>query len=89
MSHDQLLEFLEQFSLERLGHIIAPHLRGRAVFNFEISFLDLVGQEKITNVERTGTLAGAALPVVLQQNGALVFLIQDVLFNIVSLSLHK
>ena len=66
MSHDQLLKLLEQLSLERLGHIIAPHLRGGTVLNLQITFLDLIGQKEIPDIERTGTLARAALPIVLQ-----------------------
>ncbi len=67
MSHDQLLELLKQLSLEQLRHIIAPHLRGGTVFNFQITFFNLVSQEEISDVKCTGALARAALSIVVQQ----------------------
>jgi hypothetical protein len=57
VSHDELLELLEQLALERLGHIIAPHLRGGTVLDLQITFLDLIRQKEVSNVERSGTLA--------------------------------
>jgi len=57
--------------------------------NPEISLLNLICQEKVTDVDCSGSLARASLSIVLQQNGGLVFLVQDVLLDIVPLFFHK
>ena len=57
MSHDQLLELLELLALEWLGHKVAPHFSGRAVFDLQITFFNLIGQKEITNIKSTGALA--------------------------------
>jgi len=59
------------------------------MLNPEISLLNLVRQEKVTDVDGSGSLARASLSIVLQQNGGLVVLAQDVLLDIAPLFFHK
>ena len=61
LAHNHLLKFLKQFALQRLAGEISNHLGCQAVFNGQVALFNLVGQEEITNVDSTGSLARAAL----------------------------
>ena len=54
---------IEWFALEWLGMIVGNHFVGRTVMNLDVSFFNLVGQIKITNVKGTGVFSRAALTV--------------------------
>ena len=89
MAHDCLAKFPERLSLEGLGHVVTNHLSGGTVFNFQVAFLNLVGQKEITDVKSTSSLAGASLTIVFKQDSALVVLVQNILFNSATLGFHK
>ena len=55
---------VEWFALEWLGMVVGNHLVSGTIFHFNVSFLDLVCQIKITNVKGTGAFGRALLTVV-------------------------
>jgi len=63
MSEELSTQEIEWFALELLGVVVGNHFVGRTVVDFDVSFFDLVGQIKISNVKGTGALSGAALTV--------------------------
>jgi len=63
VSEELSTQEIEWFALEWLGVVAGNHFVGRTVVNFDVSFFNLVGQIKITNVEGTGAFSGAALTV--------------------------
>jgi len=63
VSEELSTQEIEWFALEWLGMVVGNHFVGRTVVNFDVSFFNLVGQIKITNVEGTGAFSGAALTV--------------------------
>ena len=60
MSEELSTQEIEWFALEWLGVLVGNHFVGRTVVNFDVSFFNLVGQIKITNVKGTGAFSGAA-----------------------------
>ena len=56
MSHNQFPKFLELCSLKRFGKKVSNHFGAWAVFNCQVAFLNLVGQEEITDVNGTSSL---------------------------------
>jgi len=63
MSEELSTQEIEWFALEWLGVVVGNHFVGRTVVDFDVSFFNLVGQIKITNVEGTGAFSGAALTI--------------------------
>jgi len=63
VSEELSTQEIEWFALEWLGMVVGNHFVGRTVVNFDVSFFNLVGQIKITNVKGTGAFSGAALTV--------------------------
>ena len=47
---------LEQSALERFSEIICDHFSGRHVFDVDFPVLDLVGDEEISNVNKSSSL---------------------------------
>ena len=62
MAHDAAPELLKQTSLQWLTHVVAIHLRSGTILNPEISLLNLIRQEKVTDVDSPGSLARACFP---------------------------
>ena len=89
MSEEHATHKIEWFALEWLGVVIGNHFVGRTVVNFNVSFFNLVGQIKITNVEGTGAFSGAVLTVFQEKDSAFVVLVQNVVLDIVALGFHK
>jgi len=63
VSEELSTQEIEWFSLEWFGVVVGNHFVGRTVVNFDVSFFNLVGEIKITNVKGTGAFSGAALTV--------------------------
>ena len=63
VSEELLTQEIEWFALEWFGVVVGNHLVGRTVVNFNVSFFNLVGQLKITNVKGTGAFSRATLTV--------------------------
>jgi hypothetical protein len=89
MSHQLFAELITQLSLERLAVIVGDHLVRRAIHDFQISFLDLVCKEEITNVKGTCSTCRTFLTVVKKKDSAFVVLIEDVTFDFITLGFHK
>ena len=75
VAHNSGLKFVKEFALQRLAHKISDHLLRRTIFNSNIFLFHLVCEEKISNVQSSGSTARAALSIRLQQNGAFVVLV--------------
>ncbi len=88
-AHQFLLHLQKQTTNQRLGHIISHHLACRTILNAQLSLLNLIRHEEITNVEGAGALAVASLAILLKQDGALVVLIEDVLVNVIPMGFQK
>ena len=61
MAHNQIPKTLEQFALQRLAKKIRLHLVSGTPHDTDVLLVNLVGQEKIANVQCTGPLARALL----------------------------
>jgi len=68
---------------------VVPHFICRTVLNHQISFLNLVCEEKIPHIQCLWSFPGTLAPILFVRNCALVILIQDVLLNFVTLWLQK
>ena len=68
---------------------ISHHAPSGTIGNAELAFLDLVGQEKVTNVNRTCAFGRALLTIIQQKDSGLVVLVKDVVLHGVSLGIHK
>ena len=53
VSEELSTQEIEWFALEWLGVVVGNHFVGRTAVNFDVSFFNLVGQIKITNVNGT------------------------------------
>jgi len=62
VSEELLMQEIEWFALEWLGVVVGNHFVGRAVLDFDVSFFNLVGQIKITNVRAQVRLVELLLP---------------------------
>ena len=89
MSHNQFPKFLKLGALQWFGEEVANHLGGWAKFNGQVALFNLVGQEEVTNVEGTSSLARTSLTISLKQDCGLVVLKQNVLLDFVTLGLHE
>jgi len=67
---------VEWCALEWLGMVVGNHFVGRTVVNFNVSFFNLVGQIKITNVKGTGVFCRAALTVFQWKDSDFVVLVK-------------
>jgi hypothetical protein len=56
MSENFIKELSKLLALQRLCMEIAGHIIGRTVLDVDVSLLDLVCEEKIANVLRSGSL---------------------------------
>ena len=65
IAHNQIPKTLEQFALQRLAKKIRLHLVSGTPHDTDVSLVNLVGQEKIPNVQCTGPLARALLAILL------------------------
>jgi len=54
VSEEHAAQEIEWFALEWLGVVVGNHFVRRTAVNFDVSFFNLVGQIKITNVKGTG-----------------------------------
>jgi len=59
-----LFEFAEDGALKEVAVKVGNHLSGWATGNAKLAFLNLICQEKMTNVNCTSALGGALLAVV-------------------------
>ena len=56
---NQIPEFEEFLTLQRLCHEVRDHIIGRTVFNLNISLFNLVSNEEISNIDCSASLASA------------------------------
>ena len=82
-------EHAEFLALQWLCHEIRNHLVSWTVFYSHISFLNIVCDKEISNIDCSTAFSSASLPILLQKNSTLIVLVDDVLFNCISLCLHK
>ena len=61
--HDKVAESSEFCPLQWLGKEISHHVVCGAVYDLDVAFVDAVGDEKIPDVDVTGTFTAARSPV--------------------------
>ena len=88
-SHGQVYKILKETYLHRLGHTISYYVVCVVPLYIKFLLTDTVSYEKEMNVDVLGTLAIWWLPIIIQENGALVVLVNNSLHELVSLSFHK
>jgi len=69
--------------------VAGNHFVGRTAVSFDVSFFNLVGQIKVTNVKGTGVFSRAALTIFQWKDGAFVVLVKNLVLNFVALGFHK
>ena len=74
-SHDKVFKLLKETSLRRLGHKISYHVVCGAPLYIQSIPTDTAIYEKETNADVIDTLANLRLPILLQENGVFVILI--------------
>ena len=84
--HDDFSELEELLALERLGEKIGNHVISWAMIDVNFSLFDLIFDEEVVDIDAFCPLAAAQLPVLFQQNGRLVVLIQNCVIRLVALS---
>jgi hypothetical protein len=80
-------EFTELLALQRLSVEIPDHIITWAIYNCNVSFLNLIREKEITDVQCLGPLPGAFLAICFQRNCTLVVLVQYVAVDLISLFL--
>ena len=63
MSHDECTVVVEDCTLQRFGEIITSHIPGGTIDNTNVALLDLVMNEKETDVQSTCALASTVASV--------------------------
>ena len=85
---DQSPKFTEQRTLKRLRKEISNRVLGRTTALYRcLLFLDPIGDEEVSHVDMLRSLARREFPILLQEDGALVVLVDDVLLDFVALSM--
>ena len=69
MSHDKSTVVMEDSTLQWFGEVITTHVPSGTVHNPQVSLIDLVVNEKETNVQSTCALASTAPAILSQQDG--------------------
>ena len=75
--------------MKNFCHKIRNHAINRTIFNINISFLCLFRDKEVTNIHRPTYLTSAVVTICLQEDRTLFILMQNIIFNIVSLILNK
>ena len=88
-SHNNITEPLEMGSLIGLGQKNTSHVPRGTPFNRHVSFLDTVSHKKIPHINILGPFPTGCLAILLNNNSALVFLVNDVVGHIIALWLQE
>ena len=81
MAHDAGSELVELASNEWFGHVVSKHIISWTVLCLEVTLCNLVSHKEAPNVQVSSSLAQACLAILLQSNGTLVVLMEDILFD--------
>jgi len=87
--HYLITQFLKLPSLQWFREEIGKHVPGGTVFNFNSLGVDLVLDEKISDVHVTRPFCAGASSVLFQEDGTCVVLIQDRFINFHALSVEE
>ena len=87
--HNLLMEAIELGSSQRFCHVISNHLICWTTFDVNVAFLHLIGDIEVSDVQMTRALASTLASVGLEQHSTFVILIEDILFDWMSLCLKK
>ena len=82
-------EFEEKRTLEGLSEVIGKHGISGAVGDVDVAAFGVVGDEKITDVNVSGALAGRGTAMAFEFDGAFVVLVENGGINGVALGLHE
>ena len=73
--HDLIPQLVKQRASERLREVVGPHLLGWTVFDPQLSVLDSILDEEVTDVDVPRVLPTGGTTIGSQQDGALVVLV--------------
>ena len=88
-SHDLIPKYTEQCALQWLGHEVTDHIASGTPLHSEFPRLYTIRYEIKSDVDVLGPLTTWSLPILLQQNGAQVFLEEDLLVYAIALGRQK
>ena len=87
--HNLLLELIKLGSVQGFCHVISDHLTCQTISDVNVAYGLLVGDVEVLDVEVTRALASTLVSVSLKQHGNFIVLIEDILFDRISLHLEK
>jgi hypothetical protein len=88
-SHNKVPEFLEYSTLERFCRVVANHVTRWAPDDRQFVTLHSIRDEEVADINVFRALAARNLSIRLEKNRALVILVQDIVLDPVTLSIHK
>ena len=87
--HYLLTEAVKLGSMEGFCHVISDHLICWTIFDVNVAFSLLIGNVEVADVQMTRAFTSTLVSVGLKQHGTFVVLIEDILFDWISLCLKK
>ena len=84
-----LMEVIELGLMQGFCHVISNHLVCQTIFDVNVAFGLLIGDVEVLDVQMTRLLASTLASNGLKQHGTIVFLIEDILLDWISLCLKK
>ena len=87
--HYLLTEAFKPDSMQEFCHVISSTLICWTILNVNVAFGLLVGDVEVSDVKMTRVLASTLASIGLEQHGTFVVLIENILFDGISLCLEK
>ena len=87
--HNLLPEVVKLGSMQGFCHVISNHLICWIISDVKVAFVLLVGDVEVSDVQVMRALASTLPSIGLEQHGAFVVLIEDILFDGISLHLEE
>ena len=84
--HYLFTEAIKLGSMQGFCHVISDHLVCQTIFDVNVAFGLLISDVEVSDVQMMRALASTLVSVGLEQHGAFVVLIEDILLDWISLS---
>ena len=84
-----LMEAVKLGSMQGFCHVISDHLVCQTIYDVTVAFGLLIGNVEVSDVQMMRALASTLASIGLEQHGTFVVLIEDILFDGISLHLEK
>ena len=88
-AQDMHPKFSELHSMQRFTEIISNHSIGRTELDCHISFLHLISDKEVSNIDVSGSLPSTGSSICLHFDCTLIVLIDDAISEIVLLALQE